>query len=243
MQKADQLYTQDIAGDFSFNEQVAEVFHDMINRSVPCYPAIINALPLVARRYVQSGTNVYDLGSSLGTATLTVRKALEKTDVADVKFIAVDNSQAMCKRLQNILDAYVSRFETQLILGDLEEVAVTNSSLVLLNFVLQFLKPQVRQEVLEKIYQGLVPGGVLILSEKFTNDDPFLQDEIQSLHWDFKRANGYSELEVQRKRTALENVMITDSMATHLQRLQAIGFKVVIWQLGFNFCSFLCYKV
>lgn len=240
----DNIYTQDLPGDFSFNSQVAEVFPDMINRSVPCYRAILDNLPIIARRYVKDHTNVYDLGCSLGAVTFAIRQGLNsKDELEQVNFIAVDNSQAMLERAELKLNAYVSKHPTTFVYGNLEDVEITNASMVVLNFVLQFLKPETRVDVLTQIYNGLNKGGVLILSEKFKNDDPFLEEEIYEMHHDFKRNNGYSDLEVQRKRNALENVMITDSMATHLARLEAIGFKTTVWQMGFNFCSFICYKV
>lgn len=242
--RKDDIYTSDLPGDFQFNSQVAEVFTDMINRSVPCYPAILRNLPLIARRYIQDNSNVYDLGCSLGAVTFALRSALTNSyKKTNVNFIAVDNSQAMIERAQLKLSAYSSDYKTDFILDDITQVNIENASLVVMNFVLQFLKPEQRLTMLQKVYQGLNKGGVFILSEKFSFDDNFLDNEIKELHWEFKKDMGYSELEVQRKRTALENVMIIDSWEFHQQRLREVGFKVIPWQQGFNFGSFLCIKV
>lgn len=268
----DQLYTQDIPGDFEFNSQVAEVFSDMINRSVPCYSAIVANLPILARNYIKSHSNVYDLGCSLGAVTFALRQAVQRVNsdntlkllqqaekdaaaehltlptdlfkkpIEDVTFVAVDTSEPMLARAKNRLDAYHSDFKTEFVLGDITKLPITNASLVVMNFVLQFVEPAARQALLEKIYAGLNPGGVFVLSEKINLDDDWLNQEMIKLHHDFKRANGYSQLEIERKRTALENVMILDSQSQHIRRLEALGFKVMVWQQGFNFCSFLCYK-
>lgn len=246
----DNIYAeQEIVGDFQFNDMVAEVFPDMIKRSVPIYDNILQNLPLLGHRYITPNSNVYDLGCSLGAMTFALRQNLplkpKKLGAVPegVNFFAVDNSQAMIKRAQLKLAGYQSPYTTQFILGNIEEVAITNASLVIMNFVLQFLKPEIRYKQLQRIYTGLNQGGVLILSEKFTNPHPELEHEITNLHWDFKAANGYSQLEIERKRNAIENVMILDSLPYHIQRLEEIGFKVVVWQLGFNFCSLLAYKL
>ena len=115
--------------------------------------------------------------------------------------------------------------------------------MVILNFTLQFLPPQDRTVLLEKIYRGLNPNGVLVLSEKFRFDDEKVNDLLIDLHHQFKRANGYSELEVSQKRTALENVMRTDSIDTHKVRLKSVGFsQVELWFQCFNFGSMIAVK-
>ena len=115
--------------------------------------------------------------------------------------------------------------------------------MVILNFTLQFLPPQDRVALLEKIYQGLKPNGVLVLSEKFRFADEQIDELLIDLHHQFKRANGYSELEVSQKRTALENVMRTDSIDTHKTRLKNVGFAhVELWFQCFNFGSIIAIK-
>ncbi|MFC6277460.1 carboxy-S-adenosyl-L-methionine synthase CmoA [Psittacicella hinzii] len=246
----DNIYAQqDIPGDFQFNDLVAEVFPDMIKRSVPIYEPILENLPLLGHRYITDNSNVYDLGCSLGAMTFALRQSLplkpENLGAVpqNVTFYAVDNSPAMIKRAELKLAGYTSPYPTQFLLQDIEQVDIHNASLVVMNFVLQFLNPEKRYEQLQRIYQGLNHGGVLILSEKFTNPDPQLEHEICHLHWAFKAKNGYSMLEIERKRNAIENVMILDSLPEHLRRLEEIGFKVVIWQQGFNFCSMLAFKL
>ncbi|RIY32646.1 carboxy-S-adenosyl-L-methionine synthase CmoA [Psittacicella melopsittaci] len=242
----DNIYAeQDIPGDFQFNDLVAEVFPDMIQRSVPIYNAILENIPLLGHRYIQDQTNVYDLGCSLGAMTFAVRQSLplKQGEVPQgVNFYAVDNSEAMIQRAKLKLAGYQSNYPTHFLLDNIENVTITNASLVIMNFVLQFFKPAERYAQLERIYAGLNPGGVLMLSEKFINPDPLAEEQICQLHWDFKAKNGYSQLEIERKRNAIENIMILDTLPEHLARLEQIGFKAVIWQLGFNFCSILAFK-
>nr|VUD31144.1 tRNA (uridine-5-oxyacetic acid methyl ester) 34 synthase [Raoultella sp. NCTC 9187] len=128
--------------------------------------------------------------------------------------------------------------------GDIRHVTIENASMVVLNFTIQFLEPDERQAILDKVYQGLNPGGALVLSEKFSFEDASVGELLFNMHHDFKRANGYSELEISQKRSMLENVMLTDSVETHKARLRKAGFEhAELWFQCFNFGSLVAVKV
>ena len=227
-------------GDFTFDESVAEVFPDMIQRSVPGYSNIITAIGMLASRFVTANSNVYDLGCSRGAGILSIRRNLSDHRV---KIIGVDNSEPMVERCRRHLDAYHSDIPVEILCDDIRHIEIHNASMVVLNFTLQFIPPEDRIALLTKIYEGLNPNGVLVLSEKFTFHDNQMNELLIDLHHTFKRANGYSELEVSQKRTALENVMRTESIETHKQRLKQIGFKnVELWFQCFNFGSMIAIK-
>lgn len=227
-------------GDFTFDESVAEVFPDMIQRSVPGYSNIITAIGMLAERFVTPNSQVYDLGCSRGAATLSVRRNIHQPNV---KIIGIDNSQPMVERCRQHIAAYHSDVLVEILCEDIRQVEIKNASMVILNFTLQFVPPQDRLALLNKIYQGLNPNGVLVLSEKFRFEDERMNDLLIDLHHQFKRANGYSELEVSQKRTALENVMRPDTIETHKERLKNIGFsQVELWFQCFNFGSMIAVK-
>jgi len=227
-------------GDFTYDESVAEVFPDMIQRSVPGYSNIITAIGMLAERFVTANSHVYDLGCSRGAATLSARRHINQPNV---KIIGVDNSQPMVERCRQHIAAYHSDIPVEILCDDIRHIEIKNASMVILNFTLQFLPPQDRVALLEKIHQGLNPNGVLVLSEKFRFEDEQTNDLLIDLHHQFKRANGYSELEVSQKRTALENVMLTDSIETHKKRLQEAGFsQIELWFQCFNFGSMVAIK-
>lgn len=227
-------------GDFTFDESVAEVFPDMIQRSVPGYSNIITAIGMLAQRFVTEGSQIYDLGCSRGAGILSIRRNLQTNQV---KIIGVDNSQPMVERCRSHINAYHSEVPVEILCDDIRHIEIKNASMVVLNFTLQFLPRADRIELLTKIYQGLNPNGILVLSEKFTFTNETMNELLIDLHHTFKRANGYSELEVSQKRTALENVMLTDSIETHKDRLKQAGFsQIELWFQCFNFGSMIAVK-
>lgn len=226
--------------DFAFDEQVARVFPDMIRRSVPGYDAVIAMLGVFASHYVQSHSQVYDLGCSQGAATLALRRHIR---APDVKIVAVDNAPAMIERCRHNIAADLSAPEVELRCEDIQKTPIENASLVALNFTLQFLPPEQRDDMVARIAAGLRPGGVLVLSEKICFDDAAQQALFTELHHEFKRLNGYSDLEISQKRQAIENVLIPETVAQHQARLQRAGFdRVYCWFQCFNFVSMLAVR-
>ena len=231
---------QNYIADFAFDERVASVFPDMIRRSVPGYSDIIALLGLFAANYAQKGSTLYDLGCSLGAATLSLRRYI---NAADCRIVAVDNAEAMVERCRENIATDISPTPVEVHRADIREVTIENASVVVLNFTLQFLPLEERLALLQKIYTGLLPGGVLVLSEKlrFTPDER--QHFMETMHLSFKRANGYSEMEISQKRQALENVLIPETLEQHRDRLSQAGFRQIEqWFQAFNFASIAAFK-
>jgi tRNA (cmo5U34)-methyltransferase len=240
--KRDTLYANPLGevSRFAFDQQVVDVFPDMIKRSVPGYATIINMIGNLAGIYAKANTHCYDLGCSLGAATLAMRHGIRNTDC---KIIAIDNSQAMIDRCQQLMAADTTDVKVELINSNIQEVDIQNASIVVLNFTLQFIAVDQRLELLTKIAQGLNKGGVLILSEKVIFEDQPHQDLMTDLHHNFKRANGYSDLEIAQKRSAIENYLVPETLDTHRQRLRQAGFASVdVWFQCFNFASIIAIK-
>lgn len=227
--------------DFQFDERVVEVFPDMIQRSVPGYAMMISTIGILAAKYAQPQSHCYDLGCSLGAVSLAMRQSIAQPD-CDI--IAVDNSPAMIERGRELLSRDTApTIPVEMICADIKDVTIENASVVVLNLTLQFIPLEERLALITRIYSGLKPGGILILSEKIAFEEPQRQQVQDELHLDFKRANGYSELEISQKRTALENVMIPETLACHQQRLRDAGFPFSdIWFQCFNFTSLVAIK-
>jgi tRNA (cmo5U34)-methyltransferase len=240
--KKDAIYSSPLEKivDFKFDEKVASVFADMIQRSVPGYATVISLIGVMAFQYAQPGTNCYDLGSSLGAASLSMSQRIPHPDCA---IIAVDNSPDMITRSRELIDQSTDGIPIELICADINDVEIENASVVVLNYTLQFIDPDQRLQLLTRIFQGLVDKGVLILSEKLDFADETLRNEFDNLHTIFKREQGYSDLEISQKRTALENTLIRDSLETHQQRLAKAGFfSAELWFQCLNFASLIAFK-
>ncbi len=238
----DQIYSESLANiaNFSFDAQVADVFTDMIERSVPGYRSIITMIETLTEHYAQPGSNLYDLGCSLGAATLSMARGV---NVEDCNIIAIDNSATMVERCRKAVEQKHTCAGVRVVEGDILTTEITDASVVVLNFTLQFITPEDRARLLEKIAAGMRAGGVLILSEKVVFKDDHLNGLLVDIHHDFKRAHGYSDLEISQKRNALENVLVPETIATHRERLLAAGFTSVdVWFQCFNFMSMLAIK-
>lgn len=227
-------------GDWTFDDSVADVFPDMLARSIPGYDNIQIMIGMLTRRFAKPNSILYDLGCSLGGATLSMRRNLL---VSGCKIIAIDNSDAMVTRCRSHIDAFRSETPVHVLCEDICSFSIKNASVVILNFTLQFVAPEKRQQLIDTIYQGLLPGGILVLSEKWCFEDNTINTLLFEMHHDFKKANGYSELEISQKRTMLENVMITDTLETHRERLKCAGFGAIgTWFQCFNFGSLIAIK-
>ena len=241
MSESDRLFARplaEIAG-FRFDHRVADVFPDMIRRSVPGYATIVAMTGTLAERYAQPGTRCYDLGCSLGASTLALRQGIGARDCI---IVAADNAPAMIERCRTVLAADAGTAPVELRAADIRDLDIANASVVVLNFTLQFIAPAERAALIRRIRAGLVPGGVLVLSEKIAFADAALDALMIDLHHAFKRANGYSELEIAQKRAALEQVLIPETLETHRRRLHDAGFAAAdVWFQCFNFASLLAF--
>jgi tRNA (cmo5U34)-methyltransferase len=235
----DKLYIDEKLGDepFRFDDSVAGVFPDMLRRSIPGYAASIEAIGSLAARYVQPGTNCYDLGCSLGAASLAMHQG---SRAEGVTIVAVDNSEAMVERCREAVSAHDGIEVRQ---ADVRNTAIENASMVVMNYTLQFLDPAARDDIVRGIHSGLVPGGIFILSEKVIDEDSDMDALLVDLHHEHKRRHNYSQLEIARKRAALENVLIPETVASHKQRLASAGFAhTAVWLRYFNFVSIVAIK-
>ena len=242
----DNIYSEEKTGTepFRFDESVTRVFPDMLKRSIPGYAASIEAIGSLAARYVTAGSRAYDLGCSLGAATLAMRQGI---GVPDCDIIGVDNSPAMIERCKQVIaedDARSgARTRVQLKLADIREEPISNASMVVLNYTLQFLPLDDRADLMQHIFDGMNPGGLLLLSEKVVDEDPQMEELLIDLYHEHKRRNDYSALEISRKRAALEQVLIPETVAQHRDRLLHASFRsAAVWLRYFNFVSIIAIR-
>lgn len=249
----DQLFNKSIfpIPQFSFNQDVARVFDNMALRSIPYYAEVQKWAVQLAVDFFIPGTVIYDLGFSTGTTILLLLKHFTQVNQIDVSkqtdfsIVGYENSAAMLKQAQEKLKDYTfsNQQNVHLYQEDITAIQPQNASVIILNYTLQFIAPEKRKKLLQTLYDSLLPGGIVLISEKTNPKHPLSQEMFTRYYYDFKRNNGYSELEIAQKREALEQVLIPFSISEYMDILSQTGFcPVEIFFSWFNFTSFLCVK-
>ncbi len=238
----DTIFQQhDIKEDFSFNEQVAEVFDDMVHRSVPLYETVIDAIARILDRH-QPGRQltVYDLGCSTGTTLLELSRRLQHRRL---RLIGIDNAESMLAKARKKAAMFCKTDCLSFRKDDITGCSLTDADAILCNYTMQFIRPPVRNALARRFYQALPSGGLLIVCEKVLAAGAFHRPFIDIYH-DFKREQGYSELEIAAKREALENVLVPFTVDENISLLREAGFaEVEIFCKWFNFASFVARKI
>jgi tRNA (cmo5U34)-methyltransferase len=240
--KQDKVFAQkkDRIEPFSFNREVAAVFDDMLERSVPLYQESIQRQAQMALAFFQEKTRIYDLGCSHGNLGVLIAAQFADTPFA---MVGVDSSIPMIEKYHARLEQIKNAHGIDLICGLLEDIQIENASVVLINLTLQFLELNKRDKLIKKIYQGLLPGGILLVTEKIIHPSSPINELEQDFYRRFKRENGYSELEISQKRDALEKVLIPEAIGVHQQRFLDAGFSSFdAWLKWFNFASMIAIK-
>ena len=224
-------------GLFRFDASVALVFPDMINRSVPGYATVVGMSGTLAAQHARPGSRIYDLGCSWGASLLSV--ALEPA-CDRCELIGIDNSKSMLEQASRHLAQFPEANRIELQHGNVLDAPLANASVVIMNYALQFIPIEEREGLLRRIREAMMPGDVLILSEKLALPDPRLNEYLIDLHHDFKRQHGYSDLEIAQKRQALEDVLVPETREAHVARLNAVGFsRCDVWFQCLNFGSLI----
>ncbi len=239
--REDRLYQDDSdPEDFEFNERVAEVFDDMLDRSIPFYQEVITATAQLLSQHLKEGDSICDLGCSTGTPLLEFARLLQNEGFS---FIGIDNSQAMIDKARLKAQLYSQDKSISYRRGDISGLELPGSGAFILNYTLQFIRPLQRPPLIRRLYENLKPGGLLILSEKTICEDKWLNRRFIDVYHRFKRERGYSELEIARKREALENILVPFSVEENRALLSKAGFETVAtFFQWFNFSSFVAIK-
>jgi len=231
----DKIFNKPIQKQFEFDEEVASVFDDMLNRSVPFYKENLKLQIDILKNFLQKDDLVIDLGSSTGTFLIELTKKI------DIKAIGLDNSPAMIKRAKNKAKAFGSKAE--FIEADFLEYDLNNAKAIIANYTIQFVRPLKREKLIKKIYNSLQKDGIFLMSEKLITENKKLNKIMIDIYYDYKKEMGYSEFEIAQKREALENVLIPYTMDENIEMLKNAGFKTIeiIFRWN-NFASFIAFK-
>jgi tRNA (cmo5U34)-methyltransferase len=224
--------------DFTFNAETASVFENMLDRSVPFYGEMQRMIVELAGDFAVDGTAIYDLGCSTGT-TMRYLDALPQ----DVQLVGIDSSEAMLAKADEHLQGTL-RHRYALHARDINDaLGISNASVVVMSLTLQFVRPLFRERVLRGIYAGLNENGCLLLIEKIVAKESLLNRLYIDHYYEFKKRNGYSELEIARKREALENVLIPYRVEENEEMLRRVGFRATdLFFKWYNFTGMIAIK-
>lgn len=224
---------------FAFNEEVVRVFDDMVSRSVPLYREVMVCAATWTRAYYQPGTRMVDVGCSTGTFLELIGRTLTEP----AQLIGIDNSAAMLDKAAEKLLPLRERHQVELQCESAVDANYANSSVVVMNYTLQFLPLDERLRLLGKIYQELAPGGLLFLSEKVRSGVPQFQETITHQYEAFKERNGYAKTEIERKKEALEHVLIPLTYREQEAMIGEAGFTQIDTLIKLhNFTTFVARK-
>lgn len=233
----DKVFTKPIKKQFEFDAEVAAVFDDMLQRSVPFYKESQKITEFFALKHLEDGGVMYDLGCSTASLLLNIHRKLE----SDATLIGLDNSEAMLEQARKKCEAYGAKVEIKY--ADILEYDYKESDVFVSNYTLQFIRPLVREELIKKVASSLKKGGVFIFSEKVISHQPKLNKDLIECYYDFKKEQGYSEYEIMQKREALENVLVPYSQEENVKMALNNGFShcEVVFRWA-NFATFIAIK-
>lgn len=239
----DQIFADAESGnrDFQFDSKVADVFDDMLRRSVPFYAEQQAMVRALTKRLFQKGTAIYDLGCSLGTTLINFCQDIGSEAKA---LVGYDNSLPMIEKAKELIKAHGMDKAIELRHGDINnEISIEHASVVTMLWTLQFVRPLRRDNLIKTIHHGIVDNGVLIVAEKVLTNNTHMNRLFIELYYDYKRAQGYSDEEIIRKRESLENVLIPYRIDEDIDLFKRNGFEIceTFFQY-YNFVGFLCIK-
>jgi tRNA (cmo5U34)-methyltransferase len=233
----DKVFTKPIKKQFEFDEEVAAVFDDMLERSVPFYKESQKITQFFALKNLKDNDILYDLGCSTASLLLEINRKLE----VDAKLIGLDNSEAMLTQARRKCEAFGADIEV--CNTDILEYNYKQAKVFISNYTLQFIRPLVREELIKKIVSSLDKEGIFIFSEKVISHHPKLNKDLIECYYDFKKEQGYSEYEIMQKREALENVLVPYSEEENIKMALNCGFShcEVVFRWA-NFATFIAVK-
>ncbi len=229
----DIIFTKEIEKQFEFDEEVASVFDDMLERSVPFYKNILSLIATLVEKNTKENNIVCDLGCSTASTLLEI---FNKTS-NKLKLIGIDSSSAMIKRAKRKISAFGA--DIKLVQADFIKDNIPLSKVIIANYTLQFVRPSKREELIKKIYNSLENDGLFIFNEKIIYENKKLNKQMIDIYYDFKKQKGYSEYEIAKKREALENVLIPYSDEENISLAKSAGFKNV--DTIFKWANFACF--
>lgn len=238
----DDLFKGDFNIKFEFNEDVANVFDDMLTRSIPFYNEIIDLCIYFIKSNLKEENLIYDFGCSTGNFLIKLALELDNLN-SKIEFIGIDSSFAMIEKAKNKFNSIRSNVITNFINDDFSKIDLKLNNFSIAHYTIQFIRPMERMSVVKKIASSINEGGFFLMSEKTISSNPILEPQIIKHYYDYKKSKGYNSDEITKKREALENILVPFSINENIKMLTNVGFKHVdILFSWLNFTLFVAQK-
>lgn len=251
-QLSDVNINDSIDGKWEFNSDVAAVFDEMLERSIPQYDVMRKTVTDIAVHVASSlptsegRGQIVDLGASRGEQAAQI---IEKRANRNLYHL-VEASEPMYLTLEQRFADERSAGFVSIAHEDLRTYFPSfghgfgnTASVVLSVLTLMFIPIEYRMQLIGKIYKLLQPGGALILVEKVLGASPKLDKTQTDLYRRFKRDNGYTTEEIDRKALSLEGVLVPVTASMNEEFLRAAGFtQVDCFYRWLNFAGWVAVK-
>ncbi|MCR6575007.1 carboxy-S-adenosyl-L-methionine synthase CmoA [Campylobacter insulaenigrae] len=232
----DDIFKKPLEKQFEFDTDVASVFDDMVSRSVPFYSQNIKLIVDIIERFASKNSKICDLGCSTSSLLLALFERRQ-----DLKLSGVDNAQAMLNIAKSKSNAFGAKIDFYN--KNLDEFDFFRNDVFIATYTMQFIRPQKRQNIINKIYENLNNNGIFIMSEKILYDDVKISKKMIEIYENYKQEQGYTRLEIATKREALENILIPYTQDENITMLKNAGFvrveSIFKWV---NFETFVAFK-
>jgi tRNA (cmo5U34)-methyltransferase len=210
--------------DFSFAAHAPD-FDQHIRDSIRGLDHLRSDCVAYSRYFVQSGTTVVDIGCSTGMLLRRTRDANEPSRPF-VEYVGIDMKPEYDVHWRELRTNNV-RFEVR----DARSFTFEDASLVYSSFTMQFIQERDRVSLLQRIHDGLVEGGALIIAEKVFANDAWSHDMMRSVYYDHKRRSGFSAEQIHDKERSLRGQMNLWDEARWEDALSEAGFEFQrFWQ-------------
>ncbi|MCR6585584.1 carboxy-S-adenosyl-L-methionine synthase CmoA [Campylobacter insulaenigrae] len=232
----DDIFKKPLEKQFEFDTDVASVFDDMVSRSVPFYSQNLKLIVDIIERFASKNSKICDLGCSTSSLLLALFERRQ-----DLKLSGVDNAQAMLNIAKSKSNAFGAKIDFYN--KNLDEFDFFRNDVFIATYTMQFIRPQKRQNIINKIYENLNNNGIFIMSEKILYDDVKISKKMIEIYENYKQEQGYTRLEIATKREALENILIPYTQDENITMLKNAGFvrveSIFKWV---NFETFVAFK-
>ena len=228
-----------IPGDkWEFNQEVAQVFDNMLERSIPQYQVMRQACFDLAKKPITPNSTILDLGCSKGEA---LRQFVD-TYGESCRYIGIDISEPM---LQFAKESFKdTKAKIEFYNQDLrKEFPVAHAKVILSILTIQFVPIEYRLQIIDNIYRTLLPGGYFIFVEKILGNSAMLDNSFVDIYLNLKKSNGYTQEQIDRKRLSLEGVLVPVTAKWNEDMLKSVGFREIdcFWR-WMNFAGWVAIK-